>query len=494
MSEGNRPAAAFQVLLIGAVCLACAGTIGWLWRVPPGTTEIHGTAVLALLAVWSVAWAVGLVAVRGGGGVTAMVTMIAVAIGLRLLLLPATPLFSDDIWRYLWEGKVLRAGHSPYAFAPLHFAGTPFAEYDPFWPHINYPEITAIYPPVAQLLFFSVAMTWYGLIGMKGLMVIADLGVLALLIALLRRRGAHPLWALAWAWSPLVGLEIAGSGHLDAIAAFFIVWWLFELECEREISASVALGLAIATKLVPALLLPVALRWHRGRWTVLLAAIVPAILYIPFLDWDTIEEPPPDATLLQRTGLDGPTRALRSYEARWRHSDGGFFVVYEAVVLAAGAVDSDGAIATHEAASREGMAEHRENPGALRVAKIICHALLLVGLGLIAWRARSVSSAALWALGLWIILSPVVHPWYILMLLPMAILERRISWLAFSVAALFTYATIEHFLQTGEWRESVIAWAIEWGVLAVLLVWELSARPGLPRVDRGADGGGLAQA
>jgi hypothetical protein len=329
---------------------------------------------------------------------------------------------------------------------------------------------------------------------MKSLMVLADLGVLALLIAMLRRRGLSPLWALAWGWSPLVGLEVAGSGHLDAIAALFIVWWLFELEREREISASVALGLAIATKLVPALLLPAALRWHRGKWTVTLAVLVPVMLYVPFLDWDTIEEPPPDATLLQRTGLEGPTRALRSYEARWRHNDGGFFVVYEAVILASGAANPEGSIAAHERASREGVADHRENPGALRISKILCYALLLVGLGLIVWRARSVTGAALWTLGLWIILSPVVHPWYILLLLPMAILERRISWLVLSVTALFTYATVEHFLQTGEWHESTIAWAAEWGLLCALLVWDLSARPGLPRVDRGADGGGLAQA
>jgi Glycosyltransferase family 87 len=494
MSSDARPAPVFQMLLLGAVCLVCAGTVGWLWRVPPGTSEIHGAAVLALLAVWSAAWAAGLIVARRGGGAVAMATMIGVAIGLRLLLLPATPLFSDDIWRYLWEGRVQCAGHSPYAFAPLHFAGTPFAEGDPFWAHINYPEISAIYPPIAQLIFLLVAMSWYGLMGMKGVMVIADLGVLVLLIALLRRRGVNPLWALAWGWSPLVGLEVAGSGHLDAIAAFFIVWWLFELEREREVSASIALGLAIATKLVPALLLPVALRWHRSRWTIALALLVPALLYIPYLDWDTIEEPPQGATLLQRAGLEGPTRALRSYGARWRHNDGGFFLACEAVILAAGAVDSDGSIASHETASREGMADHRENPGALRVAKVICYAFLLVGLSLIVWRARSPTSAALWTLGLWLILSPVVHPWYILLLLPLAILERRISWLVFSVTALFTYATVEHYLQTGEWRESVIAWAMEWGVLSALLVWELSARPRLPRVDRGADGGGLSQA
>ena len=42
----------------------------------------------------------------------------AVAIGLRVVVLPSEPSLTDDFWRYLWDGHVQRAGMNPYLFAP----------------------------------------------------------------------------------------------------------------------------------------------------------------------------------------------------------------------------------------------------------------------------------------------------------------------------------------------------------------------------------------
>src|SRR5689334_4625690 len=69
--------------------------------------------------------------------------------GLALVLAP--PVLSDDVWRYLWDGRVLRAGISPYAHAPDH-PSLAFLR-DAGWRRVNNPEIPTIYPPVAQILF-----------------------------------------------------------------------------------------------------------------------------------------------------------------------------------------------------------------------------------------------------------------------------------------------------------------------------------------------------
>ena len=37
----------------------------------------------------------------------------------RLALIPSEPFLSDDIYRYLWDGKVFVAGINPYEYAPL---------------------------------------------------------------------------------------------------------------------------------------------------------------------------------------------------------------------------------------------------------------------------------------------------------------------------------------------------------------------------------------
>ena len=36
----------------------------------------------------------------------------------RLTLLPSTPTLSDDIFRYIWDGRVQLAGINPYLYAP----------------------------------------------------------------------------------------------------------------------------------------------------------------------------------------------------------------------------------------------------------------------------------------------------------------------------------------------------------------------------------------
>jgi hypothetical protein len=488
---------AWVLASLAGVLLTLALMMVEVWRVPPGSREIQADRVFAGFVLWALVWAFGiryLLAVDPARRVrrNTWVVVIAGAVAVRVALLFATPHFSDDLWRHLWEGKVQTLGFNPYANSPLSFAGTEIAETDPFWPHVNYPEISAIYPPLAQMVFGVVADLWYSPVAMKLVMVLADLGTLALLVPMLRRRGLGPGTAsglaavLTWAWAPLVCFEVAGSGHVDALAAFFIILWLDCLERRRESAAAAALGLAIAVKLVPVLLLPVALRWHRRRWTVALTPVVAAVLFVPHLDWDSIRSAEPGATLVERVGLDDLTRALREYENRWRHNESAFLLVYEGVIALALQVEGEdaeteprgllGGSAAHARAAARGEVDRRENSAALRLAKWICYGAFLLGLGVVLWRARSAVSASLAVLGLWIIFSPVVHPWYLLLVLPLAILERRVSWLVLSVTALFTYVTVEDYLRTGVWHESRIAWALEWGTFYPLLLWELIRR------------------
>ena len=36
----------------------------------------------------------------------------------RLILFPTTPTLSDDVYRYLWDGRVVASGINPYQFPP----------------------------------------------------------------------------------------------------------------------------------------------------------------------------------------------------------------------------------------------------------------------------------------------------------------------------------------------------------------------------------------
>ena len=95
------------------------------------------------------------------------------------------------------------------------------------------------------------------------------------------RQGAHLV--LAFAWNPLLAIEVAGSGHIDIVGALLLVVSAAALVRRWRATAAVALGLAIAVKFLPIVLLP--LYWKRVRIRdAALAAAVVGLLYLPFLN------------------------------------------------------------------------------------------------------------------------------------------------------------------------------------------------------------------
>ena len=73
------------------------------------------------------------------------------AIILRLIALPLVP--SDELFRYQWEGKIQHAGFNPYIVAPGDSKLDGLRHDFPQASKINHPELRAVDPPGAELLF-----------------------------------------------------------------------------------------------------------------------------------------------------------------------------------------------------------------------------------------------------------------------------------------------------------------------------------------------------
>jgi alpha-1,6-mannosyltransferase len=107
------------------------------------------------------------------------------------------------------------------------------------------------------------------------------------LLDVLRRTGQAAHLVLAFAWNPLLAIEVAGSGHIDIVGALLFVVSAAALLRRWRATAAVALGLAVAVKFLPVVLLP--LYWKRVRIRdATLAAAVVALLYLPFLNHGSI--------------------------------------------------------------------------------------------------------------------------------------------------------------------------------------------------------------
>jgi hypothetical protein len=187
----------------------------------------------------------------------------------------------DDIHRYVWDGRLQRLGYNPYIVVPsdpavkgLHTSETR---------NLNNPDLPSPYPPGAQLFFRAVTAIHESTFALKVAFVVCEFAIVFVLLDVLRctRQAAHLV--LVFAWNPLLAVEVAGSGHIDIVGALLLVVSTAALVRRWRATAAIALGLAIAVKFLPVVILP--LYWKRVRIRdAALAAVVVGLLYVPFLD------------------------------------------------------------------------------------------------------------------------------------------------------------------------------------------------------------------
>ncbi|MGO9085888.1 MAG: glycosyltransferase family 87 protein [Terriglobales bacterium] len=198
---------------------------------------------------------------------------------IEFLRLPAGA--DDDIHRYVWDGRLQRLGYNPYLVVPSDPAVRGL--HTPETRNLNNPDLPSPYPPGAQLFFRAVTAIHESTFAMKAAFVVCDFAIMFLLLDVLRRnqQGAHLV--LAFAWNPLLAVEVAGSGHIDIVGALLLVVSAAALVRRWRATAAVAFGLAVAVKFLPIVLLPLYWKRVRIRDAVLAAAVV-GLLYVPFLN------------------------------------------------------------------------------------------------------------------------------------------------------------------------------------------------------------------
>ncbi|MFD1721574.1 glycosyltransferase 87 family protein [Amnibacterium endophyticum] len=245
--------------------------------------------------------------------VPAIVTIGAVVIGLAALT--GQPNTSTDSARYNWDGIVQNAGISPYRYVPTDTALQPLR---PQWlfpdgtptdsgglrcpglrarpaeqvgapglvcTAINRPTVPTIYPPVAEALFavarfFVPRAVAYSPTQVLGL--VAVVATTLLLLRTLRSLDRDPRWAAAFAWCPFVTMEAIGNAHIDGSAAFFALAGTVLAVRGRALGAGALIGLGIATKFLPVLVVPPLLKRHPVRLAGAAVAVVVAV-YVPHL-------------------------------------------------------------------------------------------------------------------------------------------------------------------------------------------------------------------
>lgn len=203
--------------------------------------------------------------------------VLAVAAAMRLPLIPAPAFLSTDVYRYVWDGRVQASGVNPYRYLPADPALESLRD-DVIYPWINRAEYApTIYAPAAEMLFAVAGFVWSSIAGVKALIVLFEVMAVVCLLRMLAVAGLPAERVLIYAWNPLPVWAFAGNGHIDGAAAGLVALALLLRVRHRDGWAGVALGLAILTKFLPAVIAPVL--WRRGAgWRTAIAAFVTIVV------------------------------------------------------------------------------------------------------------------------------------------------------------------------------------------------------------------------
>ena len=148
---------------------------------------------------------------------TFLLLTIGLAFLIRLSFLTTTPVGSDDIYRYMWDGKVQSADFSPYQFAPdssalehLHSALLPASA--------NHADMKSPYFPFSEWTFYiCYQLSGEAVWGYKLLLFLAELATISGLFLLLSQLKLPARFILLYALCPLSIIQFGLDGHIDAL-------------------------------------------------------------------------------------------------------------------------------------------------------------------------------------------------------------------------------------------------------------------------------------
>lgn len=365
-----------------------------------------------------------------------------VAVGVRLVLSGMQP--GNDIFRYIWEGEVQNAGYSPYCLAPDSQTLSPLR--DSFWSQVKHKQVSAIYPPLAELAFRGVTALSASVWAMKLVFIAADLAICWLVF---HRHGGS--LALRYAWNPLVLYSFAGGGHYDslfilAITGAFLLW---------DSKTSPSHRLASVTLLGAG----VALKW----------------LCLPVLGW----------ALWKTLRLDGLKRALLALGAStvpfvfaWSFVASGRWscpLIPQDFTRVARSAEAVPALADWLLPSSHLL---NKNSSYLAIFGLLSVVLL--------WRQNSIQRAGHSVMSAALLTTPMFHAWYGTWIMPLLLEERSRGSIALSLSA-FVYFLLHRTVGQpgGIWHQSWWEKLLLWGPFIAGLLWDYRARRcgGLRRED-----------
>jgi alpha-1,6-mannosyltransferase len=361
------------------------------------------------------------------------------AILYRLILLLSFPLLSDDIYRFIWDGSQVLHGINPFSFTPKELISFKYDWVDPvLFQKMNSPNYFSIYPPINQFIFMLSAIPGKGnllesVVIMRIIIILFDFGNIYFIRKLLIYFKKDEKLVFIYALNPLVILEFTGNLHFEAIMIFFTLWSVWLLLNNKWILSSIVLGLAVCTKLLPIIFLPLFIRyigWKKTIYAGLICGFVVLILFLPFIHSLKL--------------LENIVSSIQLYYGKFEFN-GSVYQVLKAI----------------------GWKFLGYNP--IEYTSKVLIVLTLIGFFISYLKSKNILEGIFWMMFTYCIFGAIVHPWYILILValtPFLIWRFALVWSVLICLSYFTYRVVPY-------DENLWLVLVEYGLLGVFMIYEI---------------------
>ncbi|MGF1511733.1 MAG: hypothetical protein ACFB9M_19735 [Myxococcota bacterium] len=386
--------------------------------------------------------------------------VIVIGAALRVACVASAPAFSEDVFRHVFEGRVVweKGPLFPFLVPPAQAPAASVSDdlLDDAWLRINHPELPTIYPPVT-LVTFAMAGALADAVGLAPLSVLKTFLVVAEALACVLIAKSLGRSAVAFLWMcPLAMFEIGREGHAEALSLLGFALAICGWRSVRPRWGHGGFAVAASTKLHGVLGLVVGARTTRS-------GVLPALLLMA-----TAAVP---AIILGTRGIE----SLSAYAQRWQSGDGAFGLILWVV---RSSLDADWVRVAGVTLTAQ------------QLARITVAAMLFLIVALTLRRRPSPKAVPVLTgrlLLIAVLLSPTLHPWYTLWLLPFAALEGLATgrWgFKSAMTLLIAGSPVLHYpgfleLTQGRWEEWVLPRALLHGAAWLLLwaPWRMLVRP-----------------
>lgn len=370
------------------------------------------------------------------------VTIIGVSVVLYFTFVLQTPSLSGDVYRYIWDGKLINNGISPYKFAP--YASQLAYLRDANWQLVENKNIISPYPPFIELINALTYRISPSVVAFKTVTILGGIGTITILPMLLKKINYDPRLAVLFAWNPLFVLVFGSSGHDDTVALLFVVLSFYFLLSNQKIPSSAMMALGVLSKLFPLLIVPIFLKRWGKRGTSILVAIILA-LYTPFL-----------------------------------FLGGNMFNTVSVYVLSSVPIFNAGIFSLLQIAfSPFG------STGAILLSRIVEYSVFTTALAWMLWGifTKSVKDIHLLRfagilISIYVVFSSTLQPWYLSWIfVPFLVIMPTWSWIFFSGAIFLTYYTFTRPpIAPGYWAEVLWVKIVEFVQLYGMIAYEILSR------------------